>query len=255
MKKRRIVLLVILIILLVLLIAAGIFAYKNRNTISALYYTFTGQSEQVEIDKLDTDKRAEEAIQEYGIESIRPLNEEESQKLNSGELTEEEAIKIVLGQKDENADVEKLPAKDNTNTGSAGTVDNTAEPEDDKADEELKKKNEEIAGLIGKMYVLKSKFTGELEGIEGWVTTQYRECVKQYGEGKIPTSEKIKIGREAYSKALALESQCDSQVADILNRLTALLSETNQSTDLVSEIQAAYENEKKVAKSLYMSKI
>lgn len=250
MKKGKAVLLVILAIILVALIVAGVVVYKNWNTVSALYYSFTGQSEQVDINKVDTDKRAEEAIKDYGIENIRPLDEEETEKLNSGELTEEEAIKIVLGREDERSDTSTSTENTNENNSS----NKVPEPLKGSTDEEIKKKKDEIAELIGKMYVLKAKFSNELSAVESWVHSEYNR-VRTANGGTISTAEKWTIGKAAYSRALALEGDCDSQVSAILNRLTVLLEETGQSTKLVSEIRAAYENEKVSAKSLYMSKI
>ena len=247
MKKRYIVLLIILAILLVVLTIGGVWVYKNWNTVTTMYYVFTGKTEQVMTNKVDTDKRAAQAIKDFGIESIRPLNEEETEKLKSGELTEEEAIKIVLGKTDENSDasISKNPTnsnKDNPTTDKKGLT-----------SEEIKQKNDEIASLIGKMYVLKAKFNSELATLESDTRTEWRMYYKQYS-GQVPNSDKMRIMSSAYSKAVALENDCDGQVKEILDNLTVLLKETGQNTNLVLEIQTAYENEKMVAKSKYMSK-
>ncbi len=248
MKKRYIVLLIILAFLLVVLTIGGVWVYKNWNTVTTMYYVFTGKTEQVQTNKVDTDKRAEEAIKDFGIDSIRPLNEEEIEKLKSGELTEEEAIKIVLGKTDEISNTSTSQNSTNSNK------DNSTTDKKELTSEEIKQKNDEIASLIGKMYVLKAKFNSELASVESWVHSEYAKYRKLY-EGEVPSSEKMKIGSAAYSKALSLEADCDGQVKGILDNLTVLLKETGQNTNLVSEIQAAYENEKMVAKSLYMSKI
>ena len=169
---------------------------------------------------------------------------EETQKLNSGELTEEEAIKIILGQNEED---DKNTGSNNSNNGGQGA--NTSSNSKDQAlEQEIKKKNDEIASLIGKMYVLKAKFNSELSAVESWVNSEWRKLYDEYGE-EIPSGEKVKVGKAAYSKALALEADCDSQVKQILDRVRVLLKETNQSTDRVNQIQEAYDNEKMVAKS------
>ena len=240
---------ILLIILFIIIVIAGISIYKNWNTISAIYYFATDKGEELEQKKLDTDEKALNAIKDYGIENVRPLNEEETKKLNSGELTEEEAIKIVLGQKDESTDTENTAQSETSKDGKNTTVPGTS---NGLTSEELKQKNTEIAELIGKMYVLKAKFTNELAAVEDWVGSEYRKLTE---EEKQSTSVKMKIGKEAYAKALALEESCDTQVADIIERLKVLLEETGQNTSLVTEIQAAYDNEKMVAKSFYMSKI
>ncbi len=237
-KISTIIVLVILFILLIGIVTAGLLFYKNRNSIMAVYYMYTNKVGDLEQNKLATDEKALNAIKEYGIENVRPLTEEETGKLTSGEITEEEALDIILGNEEE---TDSTGEESNNQSGSTTT--------------ENSEKNKEIAQLIGQMYVLKAKFTNELASIEDWVISQYRVYVKEYGEGNIPYSIKVKVGKAAYAKALNLEADCDNQVNDILSRLTVLLQETRQSTNLVTEIKAAYENEKMLAKTQYMSKI
>lgn len=241
-KVSTIIVLVILFILLISIAVAGYLAYQNRNSIMAVYYMYTDNVDALEQNKLDTDEKALDAIKEHGIEHVRPLTEEETDKLTSGEITEEEALDIILGREEDAASLGGEKPVENNNQSENITPENS-------------EKNKEIAQLIGQMYVLKAKFTNELATIEKWVEDQYWIYTKEYGEGNVPYSIKAKIGKEAYAKALGLENDCDNQVNDILSRLTVLLQETGQSTNLVTEIKAAYENEKMLAKTQYMSKI
>lgn len=248
-KKRTII---ILVILFVFIITAGVLAYKNRNTIQAIYYVATKQTAHLEQKKLDTDQKAVDAIKEFGIEDVRSLTEEETKKLSNGEITEQQAVDIVLGKPEEPA----VTADSGENSGNTGEQQPEPAPVPDAVvSDETKAKNDEIAQLIGEMYVLKAKFSGDLSAIESWVKGEYWVYTLQYGEGNVPSSIKMKIGREAYAKATALEVDCDSKVNAILSRITTLLTETGQSTKLVDEIRAAYDNEKMLAKSYYMSQI
>ena len=249
MKKKTII---ILTILLVILVVAGIFAHKYRNYLSAFYYVATNSGEKLQEKKLETDQKAIDAIKEYGIEQVRPLSEEETEKLNSGELTEEDAVNIVLGMLEsdsppaEEKNVTETPKNTENNINANDEIKNNVQSR------ELAEKNAEIAQLVGKIYVLKAKFTGELDGVEDWVHEEYKKLTPE--EKKLKSS-KVRIGRLAYTKALDLEAQCDAQMNEILNRLTVLLKETGQSTALVDEIRTAYEKEKQVAISYYMDKI
>ena len=74
---RSIIVLVILFALLICMISAGIFIYKNRNSIMALYYTYTNKVDVLEQSKQNTDEKAMDAIKEFGVETVRPLTEEE----------------------------------------------------------------------------------------------------------------------------------------------------------------------------------
>ena len=208
----------------------------------AIYYKYTNQMDVLEQNKQDTDKKALDTMKEFGVETVRPLTDEETEQLNSGEITEEEAVDIILGKLDAEPE-ESTTTGEQSNTTSTSTNDVN------------KEKNEEIARLIGEMYVLKAKFSSDLKGIEDWVNSKYREYTKEYGEGNIPYSVKAKVGRKAYNDALALEADCDAKVENILSKITVLLQETGQSTNVVDEIRASYENEKMLAKSYYMDQV
>lgn len=252
MKKRTII---FLVVLFVFVVTVGVLVYTNRNTLTAMYYTFTNQNDKLEQKKLNTDERAMDVIREFGIESVRPLTEDETKKLSNGEITEQQAVDMVLGRNNETDEPEKESEQPGTvegnSAGNTGTKNNN--PSVSNTSDEYKAKNEEIAELIGKMYVLKAQFTSDLSDIEDWVKDEYWKYTKQYGEGNVPSSVKMKIGQTAYANALTLEKDCDAQVNVIFNRITTLLKETKQSTVIVDEMKAAYDNEKMVAKSYYMS--
>ena len=266
----------------------------------AMYYTYTHKLDVLEQNKQNTDERAMEAIKEFGIETVRPLTEDETEKLNSGEISQEEAVNLILGldtvetsnggednttssegtstsnnnaekngtdggnsstnadngnkntgnNKNNGISSNKNTGNSNKNNGNAGT--NTGNTNTNTNTNVNQEKNEEIARLIGEMYVLKAKFSSDLKEIEDWVNAKYREYTKEYGEGNIPYNVKAKVGKAAYNKALDLETTCDGKVEQILSQITVLLKETGQNTGVVNEIRAAYENEKMLAKSYYM---
>ena len=237
MKKRY----VFLTILVLIVVVAGIFAYVNRDTISAVVHGLTVTEEQRLQQQQETDKKTEEAVKKLGLETIRPLSEEEAEKLSKGELTEEEAINLIIGQNKEPS----KSSKEETPTSHKPT--DSTEIDDAK----IQDANNRIAQLVGKMYVLKSRFTGELKTIEKWVKTEYKKLT---AEEKKSIAVKTKIGKEAISRATALEKDCDAQVEGILSEVTNLLKQTGQSTDLVKQIRDAYQQEKQLTKSYYVSK-
>ena len=275
MKKKKIVLLIILILVAIIVSVASIFVVKNWNKLYAAYYALTGRSDELEQKYQESEEKLKESIKDLGIETIRPLTEEESDKLNNGEISQDEAIDLILGRNEENTaektdesdggdnkeattsgNNEKTNSDKNTNTGS--TAGDKTKPATETKKEELspeyKEKNEEISRLIGELYVLKSQFSADLTEIENWVNEQYMNFCEEYGGAEnIPSSVKTKVGKRAYEKALALEDECDVKVNEILSKVKVLLKETNQSTAVVDEIKASYDNEKSVAISYYMS--
>ena len=195
----------------------------------------------------------------YRLYWIRRWAWYESDKGNKSEKKENTTVNKDEGKSKGNdkSDKSSNDSEEKSNDKSTDKADN--ESSDDSKDEETSSdekddKQEEISQLIGKLYVLKSGFSSELAGIEQWVEDEYAIYYKEYGDG-VPSSIKTKIGKAAYAKALALEEKCDGEINNILSRLEVLLEETGQDTSLVTEIRNAYENEKMVAKSKYMSKI
>ncbi|MBO4897287.1 MAG: hypothetical protein J5590_03215 [Clostridia bacterium] len=276
MKKWQIVLIGIL---LVLLVTAGIFSYIHKDRIKILYKGMTMSTEDILKEKEKIDERAKQAAKDYGIDEIRPLSEEESEMLKSGELTEEEAINLILGYTDlaqpgaspsdtpvttdNNGTSTVTPANNNSNNttdsgssqqnGSALTA--SASPSQNntaiagKQEEDPTK--EKVARLLGKMYVLKSQFTSDLAGIEADARAEFKSLPK---EERKQESTKWRIGADALDRAADLEDECDAEVNAVLDELTAVLNEANQSTGLVDEVRSSYEAEKEVTKSYYISK-
>ncbi len=106
----------------------------------------------------------------------------------------------------------------------------------------------ELAGMVGEIYVLRASFTGQLDGLlqqakEEYISLPEAERDKQKG----------KLASKYLSMAGSLESSCDAQMEDILSRIEAHLKKTGGDTALVKEIRKAYENEKALKKSYYMS--
>ena len=254
MKKKSLILLIILVLVAIIISVASIFVVKNRNKIHTAYYVLTGKGAELEQKYEEDEEKLQESMKDLGVETLRPLTEEESNKLNSGEISKEEAIDLILGRNEENTTDNIVPdATKDENDKNSVDVENTGEKKD-AVSEEYKKKNEEISQLLGELYVLKSQFSTELTAIEDWVNSQYRYFCDEYGGSEnIPSSVKIKVGKRAYEKALALEDECDAKVNEILSRVKVLLKETNQSIVIVDEIRASYENEKSKAISYYMS--
>lgn len=266
MKKGNI----IFIILLILLIAASIFAYANRAYINIIHKGFTMTLEDIDLERQKTDEKAKEVVKEYGIDNVRTLTEEESQKLKSGELTEEEAIDLILGTAgSETPGANSAPSNstapaENTSPSSASGAPSSApapnsetqNPQPSNASsnslpEPQDSSKEKVSRLIGKMYVLKSQFTGEIAAIEAEAKEEYKSLPKEERKSQ---SAKLRIGAEALDKATGLERRCDAEVEQVLNELTSVLNETNQSTKLVDEIRSSYEREKELTKSYYISK-
>ena len=286
MKKWQIVLIAVL---LVLLLAAGIFGYMYKDKIKILYKGISMSTEDILKEKEQVEERAKQAAKDYGIDEIRPLTEDESEMFKNGELTEEEAINLILGytEADGQDAQNQNPSPDNTEPGTQTPPETPTAPKPDNSNNtstantphassspapsssgggqstsapqtsqkparyEEDPTKEKVARLLGKMYVLKSQFTGSLEGIEADAKAEYKSLPKEERKSQ---SAKWRIASEALDKATSLERQCDAEVNVVLNELSSVLTEANQSTALVDEIRNSYESEKEIAKAYYVSK-
>ena len=108
--------------------------------------------------------------------------------------------------------------------------------------------SEEVAACIAKLYVLKSRFTGELSVLEKTITTTYEELPE---EEQVPASRKSIAGQ--YIKQVAqMELDCDAQVDAALAELRKTLTAQGKDTAVVETLRQAYENEKSLKKAYYL---
>lgn len=92
MKK---VLKTVLILLVVLVIALGVFAYLNRSNIKAFLLAYTASEDELQ-NKLDSSGVDNKVLSDYDI-TLRDLTEEEKTKLANNEISEEDAVAMIMG--------------------------------------------------------------------------------------------------------------------------------------------------------------
>ncbi len=229
---------------------------KYDNNLKAAWFLFT-----TDIDKKQELIEKNEKVYSDALESLSDegitITEEKKQQLNSGNLTEEEAIKIILGEdkpagnggSDTNKDINKdKPTRDDTPSPKPHT---DKQPETSGSETNSGKESQtdgDSAKAIAKMYVLKSKFTSKLSGIEIEIKKKYNALPK---EQQNPSSRKSIAG--SYIKEVsALEKECDTEVEQALSELKAALEAKNKSIDIVDTLRKAYNDEKSLKKAYYL---
>lgn len=108
--------------------------------------------------------------------------------------------------------------------------------------------SDDTAATIAKLYVVKSRFVGELTSLEGTIKSAYGALPK---EQRVPASRKS-IAGQYISVVANLEAQCDAEVDAILAELTTKLQQQGKDTSVVATLRSAYENEKSLKKAYYM---
>ncbi len=229
-----------LTVLLIVLVCVACVAYTQRDNISAFIDSFRYSQEEV-INKLEENK---ESIQKFVDETpevtVRDLTEQEAQALNDGELTEEDAVKILTGQSEKsNSDASENGSDQNTGVVSGKDTANGTD----------KDSNQIVSEAIAKLYVQKSAYLSKLDAIEATVRQQYIDLPKEERKGA-----KQRFLSAYLPQVAAWESQCDSVVYGILDEITVALKNAGQDTDIVKKLEEAYLNEKKLKKTYFINR-
>ena len=227
MKVRYIILAVLVLIVL----AAGYFSYVNRSNISAAYTLYVTKKNGGDIQTLqqENDERIRSILSRITETKIRDLTAEEAEMLRRGELTGDEAIELL--------------------TGNASTID-----EAKRIVRERKAVAKSIAAskkdaVIAQIYVLRAVYSGQIEGLIANAINEYNALP----DDRKNTSAKAGIIDSLISRGNALEGQCDAQMEGLLANLTSELQRLGEDTGIISEIRAAYVQEKRIKKAAMLN--
>ena len=320
-KKKHTVLKIILSVFLLLLLAGGVLvgthwelakgAYhllKNSpgNNVKAAWIFLTGNSETIQKQISDNDASYSEAVKKIAEElsgTGLDLSRYTLDVLSSGEYSEEEMIRILMGKETiAPPDTENTPSDDPDKADKTDKTENTADGKGEtpqtppsgekneggngegngegngsgkpaqttdtptaadtppKTDAEADSTpagegsasedamSEEVAACIAKLYVLKSRFTGQLGALEKTIIDAYEA---QPEEEQTPASRKSIAGQ--YIKQVSrMELDCDAQVDAALAELRKTLTAQGKDTAVVETLRQAYENEKSLKKAYYL---
>ena len=225
-KKKRVV---ILSVLLLLVIGIGILLWTQANNLKALQYaSYTPEKRQDIIEQHYA--KIDEMVLGLGLAPLTPLTREQEEQLQRGEITEEEALEIVLSS-----------AKNTEATTGTGTED---------AATEAGTGGSTLQELLGRVYVLRSSYTGQLYGLIGQAKAEYIAQVKANG-----SADKAAIAASYIGQGLALEGACDGQMESLLSEISAELQRTGGDTSIVSEIRSAYSAEKSAVKASLLGQL
>lgn len=214
-------------IILVLLIGIGALLWSQMNNLNALKYAGYSQEEResfLEQNQEEIDKK----IQDMMIEPLNPLTKEQEEMLQRGELSEKDALQIIMGnvagekQKSDTIPVDMKKDKKETDIGN----------------------NSRIQELIARVYLLRSSFTGQLDGLVAQAKAEY--VAQKRATGK---ADKATIASRYIGKGTALEGACDGQMEALLSEISAELKRINGDMSLVGQIRSTYNTEKSVKKA------
>lgn len=237
MKKRYI----FLCVLAIFIIIAGIVAWMNFDNIKAIYKATQYNTEEIETQMVENEKKNTEILEKYNQTNIKPLSEEESEKLTKGELTEEEAINLVLG---------KTQQEQPTKPAETNQSQKPEEPVKEEQPAMSVEDEEKLGALVAKIYVLKGKYNQLIADENYSAASDFYSLPKE----QQTKDKKYERGLTFMRNVLNLQSQCDAEMEIIFTEMTDLLTKNNMSLELVDEIRKAYEEEKELKKAYFVNK-
>ena len=203
----------------------------NANNIKALTYMNKSPEQHKEL-LLENEKKVQEILDKLPAPTIKPLSEEDEKKLQNGEISQEEALSIIMGknEKPQNSQQDKKPGPVKIEE------DNTNEEEYDP---------ERLQNLIAQIYLLRSSFTGQINGLVAQAKQEYINQTKK----DLPA-----IAAKYIGIASGLESSCDGQIESLLSQIKTELEKAGADTSMVNDIRSAYYNEKSITKAALLAK-
>ncbi len=251
-KKSHKVLCCILLILLILIIAFVALYIWQRNNINAVLDAAKYSEDDIQQQIVDSKDEVQSELEEHDIVGLRDFTFEEEEQIRKGQLSVDDAIARIMEESDvaesktasdgnssnhgDNVSDKTADNKEPVNT--APSVSNTDKPAVDTAGRE----KAILTEYTQRLYALKASYLGQL----GNLIDQAKAAKKNGASNKALMSQYL-------GQAASLEGQADSQVNALLSELTQKLNSIGADTSIVNTMRSAYENEKSLKKSYYLS--
>lgn len=241
---------VLLIILTIIAAATGVFMYVQYDNISALINGMNTSPEELADEMNDSREKLKEEVEKYTSSEIIDISAEDEEKLLNGEISIEDVAEkyhLPLEYMKDDFIVSSEDIYDDssdTTSASANTVPGSANNEDNE-----KAIDAAVSDGVSKMYALKAKYVNKLGELEREVAKEYSNLPKE----KQNENSKYSLVMDNIDYIAELEKKCDNEVAKVLSVLESELIRLNGDTEIIQILQGAYQQEKEVKKSYYLS--
>ncbi len=244
-KKLRLILSLALIILIIVIL------YSQLNNFKGFLYSFKYSGEEIETMLTDNDTALKQQVESFLGHSIREFTEDEQNQIKDGKATEDEVIEKIITE-----EIEKSLSA--SSDSQADTTSNQSEVDNSKAYDKQKESTSSnptatpsinSAKYITSLYNLKSEYIGILDGMVESAVNEFRALSKK----DRTYSKQLQIGASYMTKAMALESECDKKVAEIVSALEKQLKADGKSTSIIAVINNAYNSEKTLKRAYYLN--
>lgn len=231
---------ILLTILLILICGVSVVACYHKDNILAIVNGTKYSSEELK-SQLDENKdKLKEEVKKYTQADIQDISAEDEKKLLTGEITLQEiAQKYNLPM-----DVVSNGIKPSTGANSGSNSNNT-----NISNNNSSTIDNEIADAVSQMYALKAFYVSKLGELEKKVISEYTSLPAE----KQNDDSKKEIVLKNLDYVAQIEKSCDSEVSYVLANLESQLNSLNGDTEIINILQNAYEEEKEIKKSYYLS--
>jgi len=249
-SRKMTVLIILLSVLLVLLLAVGLVVYRYYSALAGFYKGATQSSEAVQSQKAENDKKAQDLLNDLVPEvTYRDLTDEERAMLESGLLSEEDALALIRGETLAPAVTAAEPVEttepaettaEPVETTSAPVT--TAKPAETTAAETTVNASARQEEIIAEIYLLRATYLNEIDKLIKDTKQMYIDLPKE----EKTLANKMKIVEKMIPKGNKLEDDCDARMEELLSELTGILQQQGASTAIVDEIRATYNEQKEL---------
>ena len=245
MKKRTKIILSVLAVFL----AGGIgLAAWQWNNLQALKYGLSMDTAALGEKIQENSAALDEAMERYQVEKYE-ITQDELAALTDGSLSPQEVAQKLLESREPPLAAAPEVSAGSQQTGegsqSAAPGESTV-PDQSGAAASLSAEEREIQQLIATMYVLQASYEEKLNA-------EVQGAIDEYLAGEHTSENRTRVVYKRIEGLLAMEKECDAQVAQVVSRLRELLKATGQSEDLAKQAEAAYQQEKSLKKAYYLN--
>lgn len=218
-------------------------ALWQRENLQAVYEAMHYNPEELGSQIQSTKQEVERVLEKYDLESIRRLTPEEEEQVKKGELSLEEAVERMMPTRNE----EEVGAKEE-----GVESQDTPEAKPEATPQAVSKKESDLVkASTVKMYELQAKYLGLLGELEA----RGMQALRAIPSDQRTVKKMMSVGMPFMQEGLALESQCDGEVENVLHHLKEELVAIGADYDIVETMRQAYYTEKRLKKAYYLSLI
>ena len=227
----------------IVFLGLGGVALWQRENLQAVYEAMHYNPEELGSQIQSTKQEVERVLEKYDLESIRRLTPEEEEQVKKGELSLEEAVERMMLTRNEEEAGTKEEGVESQDTPEA-TPETTPQAVS-------KKESDLVKASTVKMYELQAKYLGLLGELEA----RGMQALRAIPSDQRTVQKMMSVGMPFMQEGLALESQCDGEVENVLHHLKEELVAIGADYDIVETMRQAYYTEKRLKKAYYLSLI